>query len=252
MLRILAVYNVKGGVGKTTTAVNIAALAAGDGFRTLLWDLDPQGGAGFCLALPDGAGARSRRLLKGKAEPAEVIRPTAIPRLDLWPSDRSYRNMDLHLGAAKKPERRLLKLMRPLRENYDLLVIDCAPSISLVSENVFRAADALLMPVVPNPLSLRAVGQVRAFLDAHRLRDVALVPFLSMVDQRRTLHRQLVESPPPDLGSFSPAWIPYATDVERMTLRRAPLVSFAPGSRAGQAYRLLWEDVQHRLGWGRP
>lgn len=251
MLRILAVYNVKGGVGKTTTAVNVAALAAGDGLRTLLWDLDPQGGAGYCLQLPDGSGARSRQILTGRTDPDTVIRPTGVDRLDLWPSDRSYRNMDLHLEREKKPERRLLKLMRPLRERYDLLVMDCAPSISLVSENVFRAADALLMPVVPNPLSLRAVRQVRAFLDAQRLDDIALVPFLSMVDLRRALHRELVETPPADLGHFSPAWIPYATDVERMTLRRAPVVSFAPASRAGQAYRLLWEDVQHRLGWGR-
>jgi cellulose biosynthesis protein BcsQ len=242
----MACYNIKGGVGKTTTAVNLAYLAARDGLRTVLWDLDPQGGASFCLgALPAG-GPASRKLINGKRELIEGLQATAQPRLSLLASHQSYRNMDLHLGSSPHPERRLLKLMRPLNKHFDLLIMDCAPSISLVSENIFRAADALLMPVIPNPLSLRAVEQVRAFLAAQGLADITLLPFFSMLDQRKSLHREMLASRP---ANFLLSAIPYASEVERMTLRREPLVSYAPRSRAGLAFGNLWAEVVASQGW---
>jgi chromosome partitioning protein len=249
MLRIVASYNVKGGVGKTTTAVNIACLAARSGLRTVLWDLDPQGGAGFCLDIDSRSPSRSRKLIAGKRDLLDVLQPTTFPGLHLLPADRSYRNMDLHLESAKHPERRLLKLMRPLAREFDLLMLDCAPSISLVSENVFRAADALLMPVVPNPLSVRSVNQVREFLVRERLTDIALVPFFSMVDRRKQLHREMLDAHPP---GFANTAIPYSSEVERMTVRRAPLVSYAPLSRAGQAYEELWSELAAAQGLVRP
>lgn len=249
MLGIMATYNVKGGVGKTTTTVNLAWLAARDGFRTLVWDLDPQGGATYCLNMLPSGRAGSRKLVTGKLGLDEAVQPTAFEKLDLLPAHRSFRNMDLHLDAQKKPEKRLLKMMRPLSRHYDLLLIDCAPSISLVSENIFRAADGLLMPVVPNPLSLRAVQQVQEFLSRHQLKGVTLLPFFSMADRRKRLHRELLDQPPPDLAEFMTSWIPYASEVEQMTVRRAPLVSYSPGSRPGLAFRQLWEETRARLGW---
>jgi cellulose biosynthesis protein BcsQ len=245
MLRIMACYNIKGGVGKTTTAVNLACLAARDGLRTVLWDLDPQGGASFCLGAP-GRGRSSRKLVDGRSELIEGLQPTAYSGLSVLSAHRSYRNMDLHLKTAKRPEQRLLKIIRPLNKRFDLLILDCAPSISLVSENIFRAADALLMPVVPNPLSLRSVEQVRDFLVRQRLGDIALLPFLSMLDQRKSLHREMLETRPP---GFLRTAIPYASEVERMTLRREPLVSYAPAGRAGLAFDALWAEVVAAQGW---
>jgi len=201
MLGILGTYNVKGGVGKTTTSVNLAWLAAREGFRTLLWDLDPQGGAGYCLDVLDARRAGSRRLVTGKVALDQAISPTATPNLHVLPAARSYRNMDLHLGELdiKRPDKRLLKLMRPLSKHYDLMFIDCAPSISLVSENVFRAVDALLMPVLPNPLSLRAIEQVRDFIHRQELTVVELIPCFSMVDRRKSLLREMIAKPPADI-----------------------------------------------------
>lgn len=247
MLRILATYNIKGGVGKTTAAVNLAYLAALDGHRTLLWDLDPQGGASFCLSMKGRIKGGSRGLIRGKRELLDVIRPTVYEGLDLLPADRSYRNMDLHLDARRKPERRLLKMMRPLSGEYDLLLMDCAPSISLVADNVFRAADALLMPVIPNPLAMRAIPQVRSYLKRNRLTDVVLLPFFSMVDRRKRMHREFIESPPRDLVEFMQAYIPYSSDIEKMSLRREPLVSYSPASWAGQSFIALWEEMEQGL-----
>lgn len=248
MLRILATYNIKGGVGKTTAAVNLACLAALDGLRTLLWDLDPQGGASFCLSIKARVKGGSRGLIDGKRELGEAIRPTVYAGLDLLPADLSYRNMDLHLDVQKKPERRLLKMMRPLSREYDLLLLDCAPNISLVADNVFRAADALLMPVIPNPLAMRAIPQVQRYLKRSKLEDVMLLPFFSMVDRRKRLHRDFIETPPDDLADFMGAYIPYSSEIERMSLRREPLVSYAPGSSAGQSFIELWDEMQERLG----
>ena len=160
--------------------------------------------------------------------------------------------MDLHLDAQKKPERRLLKLMRPLSQQYDLMFIDCAPSISLVSESVFRAADVLLMPVIPNPLSLRGINQVGRFLKRRRMQDIQLLPFFSMVDRRKTLHRELADNPPGDLGDFLRNVVPYSSDAERLVLRRAPLCSYAPGCRAGRAYSELWAEISWRVGLTQP
>ncbi|MCW9078425.1 MAG: AAA family ATPase, partial [Gammaproteobacteria bacterium] len=148
-MKIIGVYNIKGGVGKTATAVNIAHLAAKSGLRTLIWDLDPQAAATFYLRVKPKV-KRSNKLLRGKGGLDDVVKGSDYPNLDLLPADFSYRNMDLVLGENKKPTMRLLRLLRPLSEMYDLVVLDCPPSISLVSENIFRAADALLLPTIPN------------------------------------------------------------------------------------------------------
>ena len=158
-MKILGVYNIKGGVGKTATAVNIAHLAASSGLRTLIWDLDPQAAATFYLRVkPKVKG--SMKMLRGKRDLDEVIKGSDYANLDLLPADFSYRNMDLLLGDSKKPALQLLKLLRPLAQHYDLVVLDCPPSISLVSENIFRAADALLLPTIPTTLSLRTMEQL--------------------------------------------------------------------------------------------
>ena len=165
-MKILGVYNIKGGVGKTAAAVNIGHLAASSGLRTLIWDLDPQAAATFYLRVkPKVKG--STKMLRGKLDLDGVLKGSDYPNLDLLPSDFSYRNMDLLLGENKKPVMQLLRLLRPLAEQYDLVVLDCPPSISLVSENIFRAADALLLPTIPTTLSLRTMQQLLDFMEGH-------------------------------------------------------------------------------------
>ena len=107
--------------------------------------------------------------MRGKGELDDVVKGSDYPNLDLLPADFSYRNMDLLLGENKKPTMRLLKLLRPLSQQYDLVVLDCPPSISLVSENIFRAADALLLPTIPTTLSLRTMQQLLDFMEGHKL-----------------------------------------------------------------------------------
>jgi cellulose biosynthesis protein BcsQ len=132
-------------------------------------------------------------------------------------------------------------------DQYDYVFLDCAPSISLVSENVFQAADALLVPTIPTTLSLRTLEQLEKFRRKELLTKLIVLPFFSMVDRRKQLHRDILAQAPHQLGMIE-SFIPYASEVERMGVERAVLASFAGNSRAAQAYRQLWAEIQVRIG----
>lgn len=245
-MKTLALYNIKGGVGKTATSVNLAYLAAASGLRTLLWDLDPQGAATFYFRVRAKLKGGAHRLAHGKTDLDSSIRGSDYENLDIIPADFSYRNLDLELGEAKKPTRRLARLIKPLRKQYDMLIIDCAPSISLVSEGVFEATDALLIPTIPTPLSLNTLAQLTRHLrkEDSRLR---LIPFFCMVDRRKALHRKICDDPQRDQVGFAKTAIPYSSEVEQMGINRAPLPATAPGGRMTRAYAKLWNEAMARL-----
>jgi chromosome partitioning protein len=249
-MQILASYNIKGGVGKTAAAVNLAYLAAADGRRVLLWDLDPQGAATFYFRVKPKVKGGSKKLLRGDRTLEQAIRESDFPGLDLLPADFSYRHMDIELETAKKPTRQLGKLLEPLAADYDLVILDCPPSISLVSEAVFRAADLLLVPVIPTTLSVRTLEQLDQFCREHNQRAARILPFFSMVDRRKSLHRELLEELPRNWPSLLQASIPYASDVEKMGLKRQPLLLYAGRSPAATAYRDLWRELAGYLAQG--
>jgi chromosome partitioning protein len=246
-MRIIGVYNIKGGVGKTATAVNLAYLAASEGIRTLVWDLDPQGAASFYFRIKPRVKGGSKKMLRGKMDLDELIKGTDYENLDLLPADFSYRNMDLLLDEAKKPAMRLLKLLRPLSYEYDLIFLDCPPSISLVSENIFQAADALLVPTIPTTLSLRTYRQLLDFVTNHNLSDLQLMPFFSMVDRRKRMHTEIMRRLPQSHPELLSTHIPYASDVERMGMFRKPLAEYAATGPAGKAYDALWDEVKKTI-----
>jgi chromosome partitioning protein len=163
------------------------------------------------------------------------------------PADFSYRHMDLALDRTKRPQAGVARVLDPLGGEYDVVILDCPPSISLVSENVFAASDVLLVPLVPSTLSVRTFEQLRAFLADHAPAAPAVVAFLSMVDRRRRLHRELASSLPATLPDVAAAGIPVASAVELMGTRRAPLVRSHPRSPAARAYAALWTELGDRL-----
>jgi chromosome partitioning protein len=245
-MRIYATYNIKGGVGKTTTAVNLAYLAAADGLRTVLWDLDPQGAASFMFRVKPRVKGGGRALIRGQRSLDDAIKGTDFERLDLIPADFTYRNMDLLLdkGPEVKQNRKLSKLLAPLAVEYDAVILDCPPSISLVSENVLHAADTIIVPLIPTTLSVRTLEQLTDFIAGFSGRRPDVLAFFSMVDRRKKLHREITEELSAKRPDVARTIVPSATMIERMSVERSPVPAFAPGSAAARAYRALWTEVR--------
>jgi chromosome partitioning protein len=247
MSTVLATYNIKGGVGKTSAAVNLAYLAALEGAQTLLWDLDPQGASTYLFRVKPRVKGGGAKLVRGKSDVDGLIKGTDFQRLDLLPADFSYRHMDLALDAAKKPTRRLARVLAPLAGEYDYIFLDCPPSISLVSESVFEAADVLLVPLIPATLSSRTFAQLCRVVGDPRNGSPHVMAFFSMVDARKRLHREVMESLQAQHDSVLQTVIPTASDVERMGVHRTVVDRFAPRGRAALGYRALWQEVRARL-----
>ncbi len=242
-MRVYATYNIKGGVGKTSTAVNLAYLSAREGARTLLWDLDPQAAATFLFRIRARVKGGGHALVTRKRPIEEALKATDFDNLDLLPADFSYRNMDLELDDTKKRTRRLGQLLQGVADEYDMVVLDCPPSVSLVSENVLHASDTLLVPLIPATLSLRTFDQLTRFVADSDAPRPEVVAFFSMADRRKRLHRDIIESIPRDRGRIADTVIPSTTVVEQMAERRAPVPHFAPKSPVARRYEALWAEV---------
>lgn len=235
----VAVYNAKGGVGKTTIACSLAAEAAGRGYRVLLWEIDAQGDSGWLL----GGSALVRpdlsRAVSGIGEPDAFIQPTSIDGLSLLPSDTEMRNLD-NLFTALARNRKLQPLLDRLQERFDLILFDCPPGAHSANLHIIQHAHLLLMPCVPAPLALNSLERVREL--ARRLRGPAapVLPVFSMADRRRRIHKETLAQ--------HPDWpvVPYSSEIERMSAIRAPIGAFAPQSEAARSLERLWLGTE---GW---
>jgi cellulose biosynthesis protein BcsQ len=239
----IAVYNIKGGVGKSTTAVNCACLAGRGGQATLLWDLDPQGAAGYYLGQAGDSGKGSARLTRGKESLRDLATATRYTNLDLIPARFSYRRLDIHLHKQQHRRTVLSKLLAPLASTYRWVFLDCPPGITLLSENVFSAADLLLVPLVPTPLSLRTFEEIVVFYRRKGLDLSRVLPFFSLVERRKKIHRDTMKIFAAREGNVCRSAIPSLSDIERMALTRRPPAYYRPRSEAGRAYAALWAEI---------
>ncbi|HVF94579.1 MAG TPA: ParA family protein [Sphingomonas sp.] len=231
----VAIYSLKGGVGKTTLAVNLAWCAATLSARkTLLWDLDPQAASTWLLGgAANGSGAQA--IFSKDVAIARQARATAIPRLDLIGADASLRGLDQLFHELDK-RKRLHKLLAGLT-GYDRVLLDCPPGLTHTSDQVMRAADLIVVPVVPSALSERAHDEVIRHLGGR----VPVLPVHVMVDRRRALHAEAL--------ARHPDWpvIPMASIIETSAARRTPVGALAPRSAGALAFAALWRTIEQRL-----
>ncbi len=245
-MKVVATYSIKGGVGKTAAAVNLGYEASRHAVSTLIWDLDPQGAATYSFRIKAKVKGGARAVVRGKRRLDDVIRGTDFDDLDLVPADFSYRNLDLLLDEHKRPTKRLARLLEPLRDEYDLVILDCPPSISLASESVMDAADWLIVPVIPTPLSLRTLDQLDSFLASNSF-DIGVLPFFSMVHRRRRVHADSMASLRAREPRLLNTGIPSSSTIERVAVTRSPVGEFAPRSSAALAFEDLWDEVSDTL-----
>jgi len=244
-VKVLALYHLKGGVGKTAAAVNLACLAARARIPTVLWDLDPQGAASWTLSIAAPEAAKPKALWQGDAPIADWLQETGRSHLALIPADLTTRHLDTWL--RKDDPDTLKSLLKPLAESHALCVLDCPPSLSHLAENVFTAADRVLLPTVPTHLSLRALRQLMDHFGEHKLPRQKLRAFWSLADRRRGLHNALIEAPPKSMPPLLRAVVPYSSVIEKMGEHRAPVEDYASDHPAAEAYRLLWKEVKAEL-----
>ncbi|MGV3764956.1 MAG: ParA family protein [Chitinophagaceae bacterium] len=239
----IALYNLKGGVGKTASCVNFAWLAAQDGYKTLLWDLDPQGSTTFYYQAKPRVKGGMKKLMSKEIALEEVIMATDYENIDIIPADISARNLDIILGDLKSSKKRLKSILQELEGEYDFVFIDCPPGFSVLSENIFIAADIILMPTIPTTLSVRTYQIVKDYFEERELDLSKMMCFFTMVDRRKSMHQDIMEELYKD-NRFFWNFIPYLSDVEKMGIHQAPVAVFARSSYAAQCYSDLWQEIK--------
>lgn len=243
----IALLSAKGGVGKTTAAVHLAAAAAAAGQRTLLVDLDPQGAASHLLRVRPACEIGAKAFWKGRHANTEsgesgLVRAADLPRLEVLPAIAALRQSEVALDEMSGRRHRLATLLDRLGERnpegpWDVVIIDCPPGLGILSDNVLRGADTILVPVPPSVLALRTVALLA---DLAGDRAATLRPFLTMARSNQAgMAKDLKEAWPRALVTIIPA----SAEIERAAQARLPVTTTAPRSAVARAFHRLWDEV---------
>ena len=254
--KVVAVANQKGGVGKTTTAVNLAACVAALGKRVLLFDLDPQANATSGLGLEKLEGASAYRALIGEGSLLEKIQPTAWERLAIIPSEVDLCGVDIELARAENYLHRVALALQPVlaSERFDVVIVDCPPSLGILTMNAFAAADKLLVPLQCEYYSLEGISMVNRLLA--QIREGGINPrleilgvLMTMYDGRIKLANQVVGEVREHFGDrVFETMIPRSTRLAEAPSFGKPIIHYDKYSAGSAAYELLAQEFVQRLG----
>lgn len=243
----LAIYSNKGGVGKTAAAVNLSYLAAQTGAKTLLCDLDPQSSATYYFRVKPKLRSGAKGFIKGGKQVYKSVKGTDYENLDLLPADFSLRNLDVTFDKLRRSKQRLKKILKPFKDQYDIIILDCPVTISILAENILNAVDLTLVPLIPTTLSVRTYRQLLAFCKKNKYAVNRIYTFFSMVDRHKKMHKELMAAMAGEFNGILQSPIPYLAQIEKMGIYREPVAVFSPRSVASKAYQNLWFRVQETI-----
>lgn len=240
---VASLYNLKGGVGKTASCVNFAYMAAKDGYRTLLWDLDPQGASSFYYQAEPKEKGTAKKIIEHELSLADAAMSAGYDNLDIIPADISARKLDILLDEQHGSKKQLKNLLKNVEDQYDFVFIDCPPGFSVLADNIFKASDVVLMPVIPTTLSVRTYEMVKQYFEEKMGESDKLMCFFTMTDLRKKMHGEVMQQLYKDKRFFE-YYIPALSDIEKMGMHSAPVEAFAPSSYAVTCYQALWNEIK--------
>ena len=256
--RVIAVANQKGGVGKTTTAVNLAACLAAVGQRVLLFDLDPQANATSGLGLEKVEGASAYRVLLGEGQLLDKIQNTAFERLHIIPSELDMCGADVEIARLENHLQRAASALTPVLEaqRFDLVLIDCPPSLGTLTLNAFVATEYLVVPLQCEYYALEGISMINRLIS--QLRDGGVNPrlkvlgvLMTMFDARTRLSQQVVSEVREHFGALVfETVIPRATRLAEAPSFGKPIIHYDKYSAGAAAYEVLTQELLKRLGTG--
>lgn len=255
-MKKIAVYNIKGGVGKTTTSVNLACLLARQGLSVLLWDLDAQGGSSYFFQLQHKNAGQLQRLFDKRSNIYDLIQSTGSYQIDVIANDSEFSDLNMQqvsrMTALSYTNFEIIDLaLHELKDDFDVCIVDCPPGKSLLHENVFRAMDLMVVPNIPAPLSIYCNEMLLELLSKISNLRMSVLSFYNMVQVNKKMHHQYV------FGSKELSegirqlnnYIPFYSEIEQITATRQSIFHQLKAAKSNAYYQFLWQEICEKMQW---